>query len=76
MTDSDTEYRIEYSIQRRLPNEGDFAEIGFGSSGSASSIDDACFALESYVANYQWETTPGMPDPDEIKDDIAGGDSR
>lgn len=76
MTDNDTEYRIEYSIQRRRGEEDDFSEIGFGSSGSESTISGAVFALESYVANHQWETTPGMPNPEEIKDGIEGGESR
>lgn len=76
MTDNDTEYRIEYSIQRRLPTDEDFVEIGFGSSGASSTISDAAFALESYVDNYQWETTPGMPDPEDIRAEIEGGESR
>lgn len=46
MTDSDsdppgTEYRVEFSITRRLPDEDDFTEIGFGSSGAWESVEQA-----------------------------------
>ena len=60
------EYRIEFSIQRRLPDEDDFTEIGFGSSGGWSTVDQAEHMLGSGIANREWETTPGMPDPSEV----------
>lgn len=67
MTVDDTpEYRIEYQIQRQLPGQDDFTEVGFGSSGGWGSIDAALFSLESYVSRGQWETTEGMPDPEEM----------
>lgn len=63
-------YRIEYSIQRAVDeDEQEFEEIGFGSSGAWGSVDQAEFALGSYVQNRQWETEPGMPDPADIKEE-------
>ena len=71
MSDHDeTEYRIEYAVQRRLPGEEDFTEIGFGSSSGANDLDAAVYAIESDVCNGHWETEPGQPDPDEIMADI------
>lgn len=64
---TEPEYRIEYTIQRRLPGEEDFTDIGFGSSGAAADIDSAEHDMGSYIANRQWETTDGMPDPEEFK---------
>lgn len=66
------EYRIEFSIQRQRPDEDDYTEIGFGSSGGGcTSLDEAAYAVESYVANGHWETSDDMPDPDEVMSDIA-----
>lgn len=62
------EYRIEFSIQRG-DGDGDFAEIGFGSSGAWDAIDDALYALQSVVQNRQWETQAGMPDPRSVDED-------
>lgn len=67
-TDEETEYRIEYQIQRRQPGEDDFTEIGFGSSGAWTSPDQAAYVLSSAVQNRGWETEPGQPDPDTIKE--------
>jgi hypothetical protein len=64
-----SEYRIEYSIQQ-ADDDGDFVEIGFGSSGSASDLEDAVYAIESYVGNWYWETSEGMPDPRDVRADI------
>lgn len=65
---SDTaDYRIEYTIQRRLPGEDDFADIGFGSSNGWDTPDQAVHIVASEVQNYGWDTEPGMPDPDEVK---------
>lgn len=61
-----SEYRIEYQIQRRMPGDDDFVEIGFGSSGGWSDLDQAMHIASSDVANRQWETEPGQPDPDEV----------
>lgn len=60
------EYRIEYTIQ---VNEGDeeWPEVGFGSSGAWDSVNEALYAVESYIQNQQWETEPGMPDPKELE---------
>ena len=59
-------YRIDYTITRRLPDEEDFAEIGFGSSGAWSSLDAAAYAIESDIQNGTWETLPGQPNPSEL----------
>lgn len=68
--DDQAEYRIEYAIQRRLPGEDDFTEIGFGSSSSASDLDAAVYAIESDIGNGIWETEAGQPDPDDVMADI------
>ncbi len=60
-----TNYRIEYSIQRRRGGE-DFTEIGFGSSGHWSTVDQAAHILQSAVENREWETSGDMPDPDTV----------
>ncbi len=59
----DTEYRLEFTITRRLPDEDDFTEIGFGSSGAWGDLGMCCHMVESAVTNNEWETEPGMPDP-------------
>lgn len=65
--DIEPEYRIEYTIQRNLGNE-DWKEVGFGSSGAWSDVDQAAHILVSDVQNRHWETEPGMPKPDELED--------
>ena len=65
-----TEYRIEYAIQRCLPGEDDFTEIGFGSSGAWDDLDACVHWTGSGLANGEWETEPGMPDPAQIMSDI------
>lgn len=61
-----SDYQIEFSIQRRLPSESDFTEVGFGSSGAWSSVEQAVHMVDSAIQSRDWETTPGMPDPDEV----------
>lgn len=60
------EYRIEFTIQRSDAGEGDFVDIGFGSSGGWSTVDQAVHMAQSAIVNREWETTAGMPDPDEV----------
>lgn len=60
------EYRIEFSIQRAPSDGEEFAEIGFGSSGTWDDLDSATHALSSSIQNGEWETEKGMPDPDEV----------
>ncbi len=62
-----TQYRIDFTITRRLPGEDDYTEIGFGSSGAASTVEHAAHLLQSGIENGEWETDPGMPDPDEVR---------
>lgn len=63
---AEREYRIEFSITRRLPDEDDFTEIGFGSSGAWSSLDQASHMAGSAIESREWETTGDMPDPSEV----------
>lgn len=63
---SNAEFRIEYQIQRRLPSDDDFVEIGFGSSGGWGDVDQAAHILVSAVQNREWETEGDMPDPNEV----------
>jgi hypothetical protein len=61
-----SEYRITYTIERRQPGDEDFAEIGFGSSNVAKTIDGALFQVQSDVQNREWETADGMPEPADV----------
>lgn len=63
-----TDFRIEYSIQRQRSGDDDFIEVGFGSSGTWSSIDQCAHMVISAVQNNEWETTEGMPDPAKVTD--------
>lgn len=63
---SETEYRIEFTVQRRLEDEDDFTDIGFGSSGAWHDIADATHWMSSGIERGEWETEPGMPDPSEV----------
>ena len=65
------EYRIEFQIQRRLPADDDFTEIGFGSSGAWGDLDACTFSLDSGVTNGEWETETDHPDPAEVMAEIA-----
>jgi hypothetical protein len=60
-------FRITYSIERRQTGEkGDFVEIGFGSTGAHSTVDAALYQAQTDIQNRQWETSDGMPEPDEV----------
>lgn len=65
-----TEYRIEFTIQRRTDG-GDFEDIGFGSSGAWDTPSECAHMVTSAVQNDEWETEPGMPDPDEVRAALA-----
>ena len=60
------EYRIEFTITRRLDDEDDFTEIGFGSSGAWDQLAACTHMVDSAVTNGEWETEPGQPDPAEV----------
>lgn len=60
------EYHIEFQLQRAGAGEEDFEEIGFGSTGGWSDVDQAAHILISMIQNREWETENGMPDPDSI----------
>lgn len=64
--DDRAEFRIEFSITRRLPGEDDFTEIGFGSSGAWSDLAACTHMIDSGVTNGEWETEPGQPDPADV----------
>lgn len=66
------DYEITYSLRRRQPDDDDYTEIGFGSSGGWSSPEVCAYAVGSDIQNYRWETERGMPDPHEIRADIEG----
>lgn len=66
-----TQYRIDYSITRCQPGEDDFTEIGFGSSGAWSDLNQCAHILSSEVDHGGWETSTGMPDPADV---IRAGD--
>lgn len=61
-----SEYRIEYTITRRDDGEDDFMEVGFGSSIAWNSVNQAAYEVESAIQNREWETSPGMPEPDSL----------
>lgn len=66
-----TDYRIEYSIQRATDDDPDnYIEIGFGSSGHHNDLEAAVYAIESTIPRGEWETTKGMPDPEDVLTDI------
>lgn len=61
-----SDYRVEFSVLRRLDDSGDFEEIGFGSSSDHEDIDACGGDVDSIVQNRIWETTADMPDPEDI----------
>ena len=69
-----TEYRIEFQIQRRRDGEDDFTEIGFGSSGACSDLDACTHWIGSGVADGEWETEAGQPDPSDVMREIKEAD--
>lgn len=68
--DDETEYRIEFTIQRKRPGDEDFTDIGFGSSGGWHGIDAAENIAGATIQNYEWETSAGMPTPESVREDI------
>lgn len=60
------EYRMNYTLERRAKGETDFTEIGFGSTGAASTVDAALYQAQSDIQNRQWETSADMPDPGSV----------
>lgn len=64
--DTETEYRIEFQIQRRLDGGDDFTEVGFGSSGAWSSVNQASHMTASAIENRMWENTPDQPRSEEV----------
>lgn len=62
-----TDFRITFSIQRQRPQDDDFAEVGFGSSGCWDDVDSALHDLTSIVQRREWETEPGQPAPEELE---------
>lgn len=66
--DDEDEFRIEFTITRRRAGQGedDFTEVGFGSSGAWNDLRQCAHMIASAIDNREWETSPGMPDPEEL----------
>jgi len=62
-----TEYRVDFTITRLEDGDEDFTEIGFGSSGAWATPAQAAEMLAAGVEHYEWETSAGMPDPEDVK---------
>lgn len=62
-----TEYRITFTIERAEDGSDDWQEVGFGSSSAWESIDAAEYDMGSIIQSREWETEPGMPDPDDLE---------
>lgn len=60
------EYRIDFTITRCRDGEDDFSEIGFGSSGAWDDLNACTHWIGSAIESGEWETTPGMPDPENV----------
>lgn len=60
MSDDETDYRVEFSITRRLPGEDDFTEIGFGSSGAWGDIAQCAHMVVSALQNDEYERVGGQ----------------
>lgn len=60
-----TEYRVDFTITRRTDKDDDFIEIGFGGSGASDTINGAAYEAESIIQNRIWETSAGMPEPED-----------
>ncbi|WP_205327645.1 hypothetical protein [Glycomyces sp. YM15] len=57
-----SEYRIVFQIEQRHPGEYDFTEVGFGSSTTWDSIEDALHDVDAIVQNQLWESPPDHPE--------------
>ena len=55
--DLDAEYRVDFSVLRRLPDEDDFTEIGFGSTVAEESLDQAAHMVLGALQNDEWDYT-------------------
>lgn len=64
--DGRVEYRIDFTIQRRVAGDDDFSDVGFGSSGAWSSLNAASHAAASAIDNREWDTERGMPAPEDV----------
>lgn len=56
----EVDFEIKYTILR------DEKEIGFGAA-IWSDIPGALYAIQSDIQNLNWETTLGMPDPEDFR---------
>lgn len=59
-------YRITFTIEGRGPDDDDFTDVGFGSSGSWPTIKAALNDLDAIIEHGQWETGAGMPEPADL----------
>lgn len=67
---NETDYRIEYSIQRKRHDDEDFVEIGFGSSCDYGDIESAIEHVASDIDNLNWEHTREQPSPKAVDAEI------
>lgn len=49
------EYRIDFSVMRRLPGEDDFSEVGFGSTTAEESVRAAGDMAHASIQNDEWD---------------------
>lgn len=64
-------YRITFAIERSDDDfNDDVEEIGFGSSMSWKDLDACTHDISSGIANGEWETSEGMPDPSDVMAEI------
>ena len=66
---AEQQYEITFSISRGADLD-DMTEIGFGASGAWGTPEDALHWIASQIQNYEWETEPGQPDPDDVKTEL------
>lgn len=57
------EYLIDYTI-RRIDEDDEATEIGFGGTSQCGSIKEAAYEVESQLANEQWAHTAEDGGPD------------
>jgi hypothetical protein len=70
--DAEPLFRIDYTITYRGPDDDDFREIGFGSTGGWATVDAAAYEMESNIQRREWETSGDMPDPSAVREMEAG----
>ena len=52
---SETEYRIDFTITKRDPEDEDFIEVGVGASGTWKTLDECALEVSALIQNNEWE---------------------